>query len=365
MNKRLIALFLLNAAMICSSCQDELADRYGNPDKTTTPTIDKFFTAMLNNNRVRPMYWEMSTFVNWHIGIYTQSVGFLNNPSVYQQNDSYIQDRWNDFYRPSPNGAGVVAHYREIERIYASLSEDAKQENLIFLMAAQVVFYDQATQMVDLWGDIPLTEAGMLNKTGSITYPTYDTGTEIYAEALFALKVIADYLATAQLSSSTQSLFAKQDIMLSGNIDQWRRYSNSLRFRLLMRTSFVDEQFAQREVMQMLEDPVNFPLLKDIDYNPETNDVLLTPLTNYTDDLRAAFTDWINYPAPYFMLEEVLKPANDLRIPVLFDKFGSEINNQFVANTEYNALPLNLSRESMPLLTPPLSFTIPNFLVSS
>lgn len=344
MNNKLIALFLLTAAILCTSCQDELADRYGNPDKTTTPTIDKFFTAMLNNNRVRPMYWEMSTFVNWHIGIYTQSVGFLNSPSIYQQNDSYVQDRWNDFYRPSPNGAGVVAHYREIERAYAALSENDKQNSLIFLMLAQVVFYDQATQMVDLWGDIPLTESGMLNKTGTTVYPKFDASTQVYTDALVALKNIADYLATAQLSSSTQSLFAKQDVMLNGNIDRWRRYVNSLRLRLLMRISFVNETFARSEVMRMLEDPASFPLLNDIDYHPATDDVLLTPLSNYTDDLHAAFADWTNYSAPYFMLEEVLKPTNDLRIPVLFDKFGSESNNQFISNTEYKAMPLNLSR---------------------
>src|ERR1044072_3236209 len=89
------------------ACQDELASRYLNPDKTANSSVEYLFTKMLNNNRVRPSYWEMSTFVNWHIGVYTQSVGFLNSESIYQQNESYINDRWNDFYRPSDNAAGV------------------------------------------------------------------------------------------------------------------------------------------------------------------------------------------------------------------------------------------------------------------
>ena len=76
--------------------------------------------------------------------------------------------------------------------------------------------------------------------------------------------------------------------------------------------------------------------------SPPANEILLNPLTNYTDDLHAAFTDWTNYPAPYFMLEKVLKPANDLRIPVLFDKYGSMLNNHFAPNEEFNAMPLNL-----------------------
>lgn len=344
MNAKAFTIFLLLVVMISTSCQDELADRYLNPDKTNTPTIDKFFTSLLNNNRVRPSYWEVSTFVNWHIGVYTQSVGFLNSQSVYQQNESYIQDRWNDFYRPSANGAGVVAHFRQMESTYAALSETEKSANLVYLRLAQVVLYDQVTQMVDLWGDVPFSDAGMLNKTGDVIYPVFDDAREIYQYAIDRLKDVAGYLSSAKLSQAEQLLLSRQDILLGGELDQWRRYANALRLRLLMRISFVDEARARSEVMAMLADPDNFPLLKDTDYNPSTSDILLAPLSNYTDDLHAAFADWTNYPAPYFMLEEVLKPAEDPRIPVMFDKFGSELNNQFTPNETFNAMPLDLPR---------------------
>ncbi|MBA4053075.1 MAG: SusD/RagB family nutrient-binding outer membrane lipoprotein [Marivirga sp.] len=344
MKRKRTAIFFLLMSLIASSCQDELSDRYLNPDKTTTPTIDKFFTSMLNNNRVRPSYWEVSTFVNWHIGVYTQSVGFLNSESIYQQNESYIQDRWNDFYRPSANGAGVMAHFREIERTYSLLSEEEKASNLIFLRLAQVVLLDQLTQMVDLWGDVPFSEAGMLNKTGDIVYPQFDDSRKIYNDAIEQLREIAEYLSSAKLSQATQLLFSRQDILLGGNLDQWRRYTNALRLRLLMRISFVDEASVRNKVMTLLGDEDKFPLLKDLDYDPSTSDILLTPLESYTDDLHAAFADWTNYPAPYFMLEEVLKPSRDPRIPVLFDKFGTDLNNQFSPNEEYRAMPLNLSR---------------------
>ena len=344
MTRKLARIFLISALVATVACQDALEDRYLNPDKTATATVDKFFTAMLNNNRVYPMYWEMSTFVNWHIGIYTQSVGFLNSESMYQQNESYIQDRWNDFYRPGPNGAGVVAHFRELEKSYDALSEEDKKNYEVFLRAAQVILYDQATQMVDLWGDIPFSEAGMLNKTGDIVYAKFDDARELYTQAINDLKENGDYFATASLTSFTQSMFSKQDILLSGNIDQWRRYTNSLRLRLLMRVSFVDEAWARKEVLALIGDVEKYPLLNDAGYVPSRDDILLTPLVSYTDDLHAAFSDWTNYPAPYFMLEKVLKPANDLRMPVLFDKYGSMKNNQFTPNESYNALPLDIPR---------------------
>ena len=340
--KRFI-LLLFSVIVLPTACQDELADRYLNSDKATSASLGQFFTAMLNNDRMRPSYWEMSTFVNWHIGVYTQSVGFLNSPTMFQQNESYIQDRWNDFYRPSSNGSGVIANYREIERNYDALSASEQKENEIFLRAAQVILYDQATQAVDLWGDIPFSEAGMLNKTGELIYPKFDNASKIYDVVLQDLQSISDYFEKPALSTSIQLTFSKQDILLNGNLDLWRRYTNSLRLRLLMRISYVEEASARNEVITMLSNSEKYPMLNDENYKPSGNDILLHPLANYTDDLHAAFADWTNYPAPYFVLEKVLKPANDLRIPVLFDKYGSMLNNHFVPNKEFNAMPLNLS----------------------
>lgn len=338
---RFVAVMLVT---VCS-CQEALEERYLNPARTTVPEIELFFTKMLDNNRIRPSYWEMSTFINWHIGVYTQSVGFLNGESVYQQNDSYITNRWDDFYRPGVNGSGTMALYREIEKAYAFLSEEEKKEKEVFLQAARVLLFDQTSQMVDLWGDVPYKEAGMLNITGDVVYPQFDDAREIYDAVLHGLKDAAVYFSSAQLSSSTQTLFSTQDILLGGEVLLWERYTNALRLRLLMRISFVDEERSKAQVLEMLQDPDRYPLpgaaaLSD----PETENVLLHAMADYTDDLRAAFTDWTNYPAPYFLVEEVLKPANDPRLEVLFDKYGTLSGSTFTANTDYEGMPLELSR---------------------
>ncbi|WP_333821079.1 SusD/RagB family nutrient-binding outer membrane lipoprotein [Ohtaekwangia sp.] len=342
---RVYIVSLLIAATIMNACRHELDERYLNPDRTSHATIDQFFTEMLNNNRVRPSYWEVSTFINWHIGIYTQSVGYLNTESVYQQNEAYISNYWDDFYRPGPNGSGVMAQYREIEKEYAALSADEQKEMEIFVQAARVVLYEETIKMVDLWGDIPFSEAGMLNKKGEVIYPVYDNSKDVYDAMLSGLQDAAEYFSTATPSTLTQSLFSRQDILLTGNIRQWQRYANSLRLRLLMRISFMDEARAKQEVQMMLSDPSAYPLLGDdnASYSPAEDDILLQPLTNYTDDLHGAFSDWTNYPAPYYMLEHVLKPVNDLRIPVLFDKYGQTMNGTFIPNAEYNGMPVNES----------------------
>ncbi|RYE05647.1 MAG: SusD/RagB family nutrient-binding outer membrane lipoprotein, partial [Sphingobacteriales bacterium] len=130
----------------------------------------------------------------------------------------------------------------------------------------------------------------------------------------------------------------------SGSIDKWRRYANSVRLRLLMRISTKFESKAQPLVMQMLNDASTYPLVdggNTRDYSPLSSDILLRPLTNFTSSLVDAMFEIDSYFAPDYMLNKVMNPANDPRIPVLFDKFGTGVGTaNFVQNPTYRAMPV-------------------------
>jgi hypothetical protein len=322
------------AAMIMAcliSCQDTLEEQYLNPEKTTEPSIGKFFTRMLDNRRVRPDYWNIRTFLVMHPGVYTNAVSYINTTKRYQQQLSYLDDFWKDYYTPNGTGVGgVVPHMREIEKEYGKLSAEEKLKADVYLHASRIMFYDQTAQMVDLWGDIPFSQAGMLNLTGATTAPKFDTGEEIYSNLLEGLKASASYFATASLDPLVASAFSKQDILLQGNLDKWRRYANSLRLRLLMRISFQNENKARTDVLEMLNAPASYPLIEESAHN-----VLLSPLLTYTDFMRNAVTELTTHIAPEFLVEGVLKPANDPRIRVLFDKNVSA----GVPNADYFSMP--------------------------
>jgi hypothetical protein len=346
----IISVILLFAIM-AGSCRKKLAELYNDPDQTVQPSIEKFFTEMLNNDRVRPSYWNIRTFVVMHTGIYTQSVGYLNTTTAYQQNAGYTQDRWNDFYRPGPaadgGNGGIMAHFRLIESMYESIQNDEQKANAtVFLMAAKVVMLDQASQMVDMWGDIPFSEAGSVSTSGSIVPAHFDDAAKVYEAILDGLKNAALYFSSAQLSTSVHATFSKQDIMLNGHFDKWQRYANSIRLRLLMRLSFLNEEKSKTEVLNMLNNPGMYPLVDGAsDYTPASTDILLQPLTSYVDDLHLALTEVFNYSAPDYMLNMVMKPSNDPRIPVLFDKFGRTEGDQFIPNTDYSGLPVSFNAE--------------------
>ena len=346
----IISLLLL-LAVATSSCQKKLAELYNDPDQTVQPSIEKLFTQMLNNDRVRPSYWNVRTFIAMHSGIYTQSIGYLNYTTAYQQNAGYTQDRWNDFYRPGNSieggNGGIMAHYRLIESLYGSIQDDQQKASAgLFFTAAKVVMYDQASQMVDLWGDIPFSDAGSVNTTGSVVPPRFENAASVYDAILDGLKNAALYFSSAQVSTAAHASFGKQDILLNGQFNKWQQYANSIRLRLLMRLSFVNEAKAKTEVLNMINNPSLYPLADGaLNYVPMQNDVLLQPLTTYADDLHNALSEVFNYSAPDHMLNTVMKPANDPRIPVLFDKYGRTDGDQFIPNTDYNALPVSDNAE--------------------
>lgn len=316
------------------SCQDTLEDQYLNPEKTTEASIGKFFTRMLDNRRVRPDYWNIRTFLVMHPGVYTNAVSYINTTKRYQQQLSYLDDFWKDYYTPNGTGAGgIIPHMREIEKEYENLSAEEQANADVYLHAARIVFYDQTAQMVDLWGDIPFSEAGILNLTGETTAPKFDSGEEIYTNILNGLEESASYFASAALDPLVASAFSKQDILLKGDLDKWRRYANSLRLRLLMRISFKDENKASTDVLEMLNAPSNYPLVDETGFN-----VLLSPLLTYTDFMRNAVTELTTHIAPKFLVEDVLKPANDPRIRVLFDKNTSN----GVHNADYFSMPADI-----------------------
>lgn len=318
--------------LMVTSCQDALEEKYANPEQTEQASVGKFFTRMLNNDRVRPSYWNVRTFLMAHPAVYTQTVSFTNSNRRYQQQLSYVDDFWRDYY--TPTGSGIVSHLREIEKTYAAATTEQKMRDEVFIYASRIVYADQTAQMVDLWGDLPFSQAGKLNLEGESFPPKFDDAVEIYTTLLEILEESATYFKSVTLESTVEAAFKRQDILLKGNLDKWERYANSLRLRLLMRISFQNENKAQTDVMTMLNDPANFPLV-----DASSFDILLDPLTTYNDNMRGALTELASHLAPEFLLDEILKPANDPRIRVWFDKGVS----QGTPNADYFSMPDDIS----------------------
>lgn len=317
MKKQIIILSLLAATVAGSmtGCKKSSFDeRYNNPEKTTNATIDGLFTGLQKNRRILPNYYNMFTFVMPEMAKYAGTAGFVVGNKMYVPSLNYDGDRWADFYTsPGDKWVAPIANYREMEKLYSAMSGEEAAGYKLLMDCGKVILFDQATQMVDLWGDIPFSKAGSLNTSGVISLASYDSQEAIYDSALTNLQAISESLASNTYTDFYKSKLAKQDMFLKGSIDGWRRYTNSLLLRLAMRISYKDEATAKTIVTKLLSDPTKYPLVETFDQNvavPATSDML-------SSDLAAGIA---TTPAPDYMINTLMVPSADPRLRVLFTK---------------------------------------------
>ncbi len=332
------AVLLITVAVSIGSCKKKIEEDFINPELVNPGSLSKLLTGMFLNPRIHPSYYDYATFILPTTAAFSQLTALAPATQMYIPSINYNEARWTHYYDGSMpadkstidynyNGPGILSTYREMQTTYAGLAASEKAQQLVFLQCAKVVLYDQTAQMIDLWGDIPFTQAGSLNTPArSISYAAFDNASAIYDTLINGLKELNTYFASANLTAETRTTLNKQDILLGGKLDIWRRYANSLRLRLLMRTSYYNEARAKTEVAAMLADPTNYPLITDNTYNVQLNE---SP-TTLKSDLLNAFTG--SPYAPSYLLDTLMVGNSDPRTAVMWDS---------VANKPYKGFPYN------------------------
>ncbi len=318
-----IMTIVATVALLFSGCNDDkLAELYPNPQKTSVATVDNFFTGVLKsaNNVVMPWYWRFFVVEQPTMGHYTQVMGWFNGKDQYIPPAAAMEWRWNQYYN------GVMTQYRVMQKLYNELNERDKSDYRIFMLAATIFFYDQTEQVVDIYGDIPWSEAGKVRENGDLnaSLPPYDKAEDIYNAILDDLKNIADILDTLQVPSFYASLFAKKDYLNDGDITLWKKYANSLRLRMLLRVSAVPEfqSRVQQEITEILTQSAKYPVIENNDENimlDAGGPDLYATTSSKRGGIWQAMATWGQYDiAPYAMVDHMVK-HHDPRLEITFD----------------------------------------------
>lgn len=310
-----ISIFGLLATTLSTGCKKaDFDENYFNPEKAVTADVPRLYAGLFKNDVVMPKYWNLYTFHVPTLGTYSQTAGFGNGKGIYEQTVSYNGNRWDNFYTT------VIARYREIEKYYNTLSDEDKAGYQLFLETSRIFLYDHATQMVDLYGDIPFTEAGSLNAEGKIILPAYTPGVEVYTEAITELQRISDYLATTAPSSFYLNQLKAYDFVNGGDITKWRQYCNSLLLRLAMRISYQNETTAKAVVQKILGDATKYPVVTTAlgSIRIEANGPTSNLVPEDRNEIRNGFL--ANPFAPGKMVNDIMVPSGDPRLPLYFTK---------------------------------------------
>ena len=232
--KKIYAFILAIAAVasVAVSCSNEkFGELYPDPSKTTVVTCDKLMTGafIAGNQNTFNSYWRMYTWDNY-FGKLAQTIGFSNNSgSVYYINDGYANDRWNNFY-------DILRNFRVLENTYNNEEAADQAEDKIFMDIAEIFVIDHLTQLCDIWGPVPYSEACYLGITGDLaaSYAAYDSDETLYSNSISRLDAIYTELGSLKntISSNTQAKLTAADFINKGDIEKWQRYCNTLMLRL-------------------------------------------------------------------------------------------------------------------------------------
>ncbi len=223
--------FFLMLTLIFSSC-DENALMDLNVDQNAVSDMDMSYLFSLATLRIGGEY------ENTRANMLYAATAIQHTASLagYFSGDKY-------YYSPQYSGAYMERHYTDVIKLYSHVitqtAEDANEANLN--AAATILRAFDLHRMTDLYGDIPYFQAGKGLQGEENWFPAYDRQQDIYDAMIEEIKA-----ARNKFSPSARSLGA-QDFIYQGNIDQWKKFANSLLMRIAMRMSNVDATKA-REV---------------------------------------------------------------------------------------------------------------------
>jgi len=208
-----------------------------------------------------------------------------------------------DTYNWSPSGdpySDAYASLRDVENIIRNTEVDEEAQSyygVALVMKSWIYSY-----VTDAYGDIPYSEATLGIENGNVT-PAFDAQSAVYAGILADLETANTVLTDADNISG--------DIFYNGDIEKWRKFANSLRLRLLMRISDVDNATAVAGMTQITDNPSAYPIFENnedmtfVEWNSDNPQPKYESRSGSFDEVRLSQT-----------LETRLKDLNDNRLYV-------------------------------------------------
>ncbi len=245
---------LLVVGVLFSSCDAGLDGLNDNPNAPTDVPVELILPQAIENSMNR-MY-SMSG-VNGYIGaIWSQSFAKVQ----YTDEDRYdfsgritlINNIWQSYYATTLKDLNIIRQ--------KAISDNNPNAQAI----AEILMAWNYHQITDLWGDVPFSEAlkGLEeNPEDRITSPRYDTQEDIYNGLVDMLEAAAN-----RIDHSAGSI-GSADLIFGGDMAKWEKLANSLRLRIYIRMSHVDETTASTGIAGIINSGV--PLIESHDDNAE------------------------------------------------------------------------------------------------
>ncbi|SEF99622.1 SusD/RagB family nutrient-binding outer membrane lipoprotein [Algoriphagus boritolerans] len=161
----------------------------------------------------------------------------------YDLTENSGNSTWNTYYR-------WLVNIREMKQA-AIDAQDPNYEAIALTLEAWV-----GSQLTDSFGDVPFAEASKGEQ--GIFQAKFDTQEQIYAQIFENLE------RANSIYDPTRPMVFGEDILFGNQVSRWKKFTNSLHLRLLLRVSRVQESSFQK-MAAMLGNPAQYPIFTNTD----------------------------------------------------------------------------------------------------
>lgn len=197
---------------------------------------------------------------------YTVETGTLNDFARYIFRENEPDYLWINLYRRAND---MQEMYQLAEKI-----KDVNNMGAALVMKAWLV-----SNLTDMFGDIPYTDA--FKGEDELLYPKFDTQKSIYESLLADLKRANDLF-------KENLAFDGTDLIYNNDVIKWKKFSNALRLRLLLRLSDRPEMNSRAEIAEMVGNPTKYPLFESNDDEAMMKNTGVSPFINTFSTWRDA-----------------------------------------------------------------------------
>ncbi|AWI24520.1 SusD/RagB family nutrient-binding outer membrane lipoprotein [Flavobacterium pallidum] len=209
-------IFLLAGTLAFLSCQD-----YLDVDTDKDNSTDAPLSLLLTNIEVSVD--NTTDFLNYTgdiLQVYTHQMVVREEQDQYgtKVNNINVLNEWNNTYLTLTN-------------IESLINQATESGDMVYVGIAQLQKAYLMSVAVDLWGDVPFTEATQL-ASGGIISPKFDDQTEIYA-------AIMQLIDTGKANVASDTGIQKpsdDDLFYGGDIDKWVKFANTFKLKLYNQT---------------------------------------------------------------------------------------------------------------------------------
>ncbi len=281
-----LAAFII-AGVFFTSCDTGLDGVNDNPNAPTDVPLELILPQAIENSVDR--LYSMSG-LNGYVGaVWAQSYAKIQ----YTDEDRYdfsgrvslINNIWESFYSTT------------LKDLYQIRNKAIETEDPNGQAIAEILIAWNYQQLTDIWGDVPFSEAiqGLADDPENrIISPAYDPQADIYSGILSMLEE-----AVNRIDPDGGSV-GQADLIYGGDMLKWQKFGNSLRLRVLLRMSEVNESEASAGISNIIDN--NLPIFEShddnaqLDYLPYPNNNPVNDFARTREDHKISHTTltWLN-----------------------------------------------------------------------